>query len=208
MKLDVPHYYQPKNSEYCGLASLRMVLEYYGHKFSYRELTEQIRIYKDGGTFLAELGLFAISLGLKAEEWHHQSRIVNKTLETSKNLLRDLKEYAKTYQGPNHEKLQIKKDIALLEKGGMLNLQIPQPSLIEDNLRQRIPVIAAVEGAPFYNDATVDWSHVVVIYGEEGNEFLVRDPWYEESRNLMRIPKQRFLFAWYQNHGFTLIIRS
>ena len=71
--LDVPKIKQLRG-EYCAVASLNMVLSYYGYEIAQKELANFFHdpeCIKDEGVFYKDVAFAAGSLGFKAEEYYN-----------------------------------------------------------------------------------------------------------------------------------------
>ena len=72
MKLNVPFYKQPDNKT-CGIACVKMVLDFYKHHMPFKAILLGIKRGPDGQSYLPDLGNFFLNHGFKATImlWHN-----------------------------------------------------------------------------------------------------------------------------------------
>lgn len=166
----------------CGVASLRMVLRYYGIEQSEDHLLKQLRILKlkkfDFGIYSIYIGILALRLGFnvliriplkKLSDMENQYNKEKKLVEIIDEVLNKISKKEPSYY--LYKSIKI-----LLKHGGRIKIYVKGPTInhIQKAIQRDIPVIVRVPSAVYYdikNDPS--FHHLVLLPMGEG--FMVLD---------------------------------
>lgn len=204
MKIIVPLVKQ-EGKGCCGLASLRMVFNYYGDDVPEETMRENIQMHsqKNGGTLTTELAKFAFKRGFSILCYSYDLTIFQPSdiaLSPEKLLekLYEKKEFNKISLTP--EERVIKKKgrngiIYLLENKAEFRLKMPSLHDIKQFLYRKQPVILAINPKILNeNDASkIDSGHFIVATGYDNNHFFYNDP--GRIRDRAEIEDEKLFFA-------------
>ena len=182
MKLNIPFYKSKKDTE-CAQRALQMVLEYFGKKYSIRELSSLTRQLPSGMTWTAGIARAAKKLGLNA-------RIIsNSNFSHKRNNIEYYKEHAK----------EMDTLYSLIKENKQLNIQSKETSLSIDQLtnlitKTSIPIVL------------INWhtltkkekyhGHFLTISGYDNENIYVHNPGIASAQAFMPIKKELFKKAW------------
>ena len=210
IKLDVPLFKQKKNDMACGFICLQMVLAYYQKVLSYDEIKKITKLDPDMGCWWAQMACAALDLGFKTEFLNYNmDNIYDKDIIglNGKKLIEKLKIQKEKINQKYHPEIDY--DIEMIQKGGKLNLSIPQKEDLIGWLKQGIPPILSVKVGSLYGHAVKNkkthGQHSIVVYGYDGKDFLVHDPNPEKDR-VEKISEDILMYSWHRGKAVTLLI--
>jgi hypothetical protein len=127
--LNVPIFYQPGNTEYCGPACVKMVFAYHGMRLSLKSIANALPMLSNGidiaslGTFFLDYG-FDVSIKLWLQKWPT-------SFLWGDNFERQLRQWCeRNVVKPNKDRKIYRRSLPkFLEKGGQV---IPSPVSLED----------------------------------------------------------------------------
>jgi len=166
----------------CGIASLRMVLRYYGIERSEDYLLKQLRILRlkkfDFGIYSTYIGILALKLGFnvliriplkKLSDMENQYNKKKKIVELIDNVLNKISRKEPSYYLYTSIKI-------LLKCGGKVKIYVKGPTInhIRKAIQRGIPVIARVPSDVYYNIKNDSSFHHLVLISI-GESFIVLD---------------------------------
>ena len=211
MRLKIPTKKQKKKSLHCCIVCLQMVMEYFGREVSLEEILEQIKVYKNIGTWLADEGKVALKYGFNVFFCHHNSYILDKDTENlSEKDVNKLKKYLKEIKRkkckePGYKTREIRKNIEYIGLGGKFSTKVPNLDLINRFLKRQIPVIVALNTNSLDGKPDKRSGHCVVIIGKERNDYIINDP-RSEFLKPYKLNKDKLLQAWYLRGAYLLAL--
>jgi hypothetical protein len=177
----------------CGPTCLQALYQYYGDKVPLKEVIQEVKHLKTGGTLAVMLGNHALKRGYKAHIYTYNLNVFDPTWfkEPSEKMIGYLHDQMKFKH--NRRKLQVasRAYIKFLESGGEMRNRELDANLIKDYLKKGIPILTGLSatylyGTPreipqsdIYDSIKGEPSgHFVVItgYDEENNCVYVTDP--------------------------------
>lgn len=203
MKLEVPLIQQREGSYHCQVATLLMVLQYFGDNTSYDELLEELAPYLlSGGMHNQGAAIFMCKRGYRTFFAHHDLGVLSPDIENISEKDIEILEKALA-ETPEDEKNAYRReklllDIEYIKSGGLYSSKLPNFSLVDGYLEKGIPVIfGAVRNKGLHlKPATGEGNHAIVITGKEGESYFINDP-SPNSPGQYTISKNRLLHAWY-----------
>lgn len=196
MRIPIKPITQKNTEEGCSMACLQMVLSYYGHDASYKEIDEYIKNadhnYISGNSYATDLARFANNKGLKVDCLAYNLFITDPSdSKLSKDSFIKKLEIRINETTNKDFKSIIKSTIKLLEEGVSYIIEKPLSlDRILDYVRSGIPVILVVNyQALFDKQGDVFAGHDIVLTGVEGNDVFFIDPvkGVEESKAVQEI---------------------
>ena len=196
MKLEIQEIRQKKNAWDCGIACVQMILKYYNINKNYEDLTKEITVYKNIGTYMPQLGLYFLEKGLKTKiitmnQYIFTKQDMNKTqkeiLELIKKLLKEPKkerfkkplEYYKKY----------------LEKGGEIEIKIPTKNDIQKSIQKKEPLIVNLTTNFLVLDKPIFNLHYNTIYGIDEQHIYAIDPRADEKGGKQKYTYEEYMYA-------------
>lgn len=196
MKLKVNHF-QQATSNSCGLAALRMILDYYGERVTEKELKKEVSMHSFG-TFSTDLGVIALKRGYKVTSYAFHLSILGFLelpfgTKITEKVLKRIKVKAK-------DKMTFNSWKNYLKAGGELVWDNPRISLIDNYLKKKAPCLISVNTAAL-GDYWKRWNngHYLVVTGFEKEKISVLDPNQSKGRGGYFIKNDIFLPAWFVN---------
>jgi len=182
------------DDETCGPTALSAVYGYLGDKITLKEVVDEVRMVKGGGTLACFLGNHALSRGYKATIYTYNLLMFDPTwFGKGIDLADKLRQQAKARHA--NDKLQVATEgyLQFLEQGGEVKNDNLTTNLIHDTLEEGHPIIAGLsstylyqvarevekeDGRSLYDDVRGKPSgHFVVIAGyNEQEKIMVADP--------------------------------
>lgn len=204
MKLDVPLFRQSKDSVECGLISLKMINSYYRKSSELLNLAKLIK--QQGGVYSPQLALEALSHGYSIEIVTRNPLLVWKEHKnlTQQKIVAKLKEKLKNLT-EEKDKVPVRYFIKFLEKGGILNIRIPSKEDIEEEIKQKRPLIVFLTTSTLYQKNLADTTnnkinytfHTVVVTDIQNGKVFINDPFWGEEGGEKEYPIDEFLYAVY-----------
>ncbi len=204
MQLNIPTQKQEKESMHCGIACLKMVIDYYGKELNYNNLINDFKIYEEG-VYTADLGKKALDLGFRVRFMHHNTKLLDKSVTniTEKNIDK-LRPFLKKERSEK-QRLEISKEIEFIGKGGKFSSSIPKLSIVDSAIKKKIPIILTVENKSFREYPNKKSNHFIIIIGKEKNNYILRDP-SPDYKDTYQVSRDKLLLSWYLSGAYTLII--
>ena len=211
MKLNVPLIQQREGTYHCQVASLLMVMAYFGDTVSYDELLLELAPYFDEkGMHNQGASIYLRKRGYETLFAHHDIEMLTPEIENLTEV--DIQLLEKSFEEtPKDEKNEYRKmkltlDKEYIQAGGKYSSKLPTLDLIDEYLERGIPVVlGAVRNKALHLKPTAgQGNHAVVVIGKEGDEYLINDP-SPQSEGQYFIHKDRLLHAWYSSGVHTRI---
>jgi hypothetical protein len=203
MKLELPLIQQREGSYHCQVATLLMVMSYFGDKVDYDDLLEDLKSYiLDGGMHNQGAIIYLRKRGYNTFFAHHDPGVLSPEIEniTEKDIAAL---EAALVEAPDDDKNAYRKeklalDIEYIKTGGMYSTKLPDLKLIDEYLEKNIPVVlgAVRNKALSLNPTASEGNHAIVITGKEGDKYFINDP-SPKSQGQYSLHKDRLLHAWY-----------
>lgn len=172
-KFSVKHYFQ-ENDGTCGIATARMLLDYFGIEITEKELIKEGFIHKSG-TWYSDLAKFFLERGLKTKVYTINLQLYSpfwrgKTSEEIKRLLIDRKSKLKGMLliEANHV-------IDYIDMGGEIDIDIPRPVMLQKLIKKQ-PFFIPISRSFIYNDLIDELGHYIVVNGFDGKNYSIIDP--------------------------------
>ena len=186
-----------------------MILQYYGINTSLREMKRTLKLRKEVGTYIPQIGLLFMKKGFDTEIVIQNPFILTtKSRQMSpKQILKQIKEiYSKDKRKKKRSRSRLDSleyFIKYLEAGGKIRVKVPGEEDIKTEARAGRPLIAGMtnwfmlSGEPHFN------GHFVVVRGIDKKYVYVNDPINEPDADVKsRYPIEDFLFGVHANsHG-------
>lgn len=210
VKLNVPLIAQIDNYD-CSIASLKMLLEFYGNYIEYEDLKNRLTQYVNkkerhieaSAILLVELGYQVYFVNYnKTVLGDNLLNLTEKDLPTFKSALDSIKE-----SGNEFKKTKIKLATDFIEKGGHISTFPPDPNLFIDSLSRGNPVILCVKLSILRNSSEAKGNHYIVLTGVENDDLLINDP----SPNFdkpYRVNREIVESAWNPTGSYALLIKK
>jgi len=179
IKLNVPLITQTNDYD-CSIASLKMLLKYYGKDIEYGDLKNRLSKYVNreerhieaSAILLSELGFQVYFVNYNKTVLGDDLRnLTEKDLSTFRAALDDSKDSINEFK-----KTKIKLAIDFIEKGGHILTSPPNLDLLIGFLEKENPVILCVKLSILRGKTEITGNHYVVLTGIENNKFLINDP--------------------------------
>ncbi len=163
------------NDETCGPTCLQAVYQYYYDPLPLKEVIDQVKTLKGGGTLAVMLGNHALSRGYKATIYTYNLQMFDPTWFKGRV---DLK--AKLFEQRAHKgtkKFNVATDayLTFLEKGGEIKFEELNAKLIKKLLNQNLPILTGLSATYLYNCAREigETNQYNDIQGEPTGHFVV-----------------------------------
>ena len=198
MNLDVPVVIQEENSEDCGIASISMILKYYGMGRSIEELKKEIKVYKGTGTYAPQIGEYLINQGFDVEIVSLNPHLfTNQFKEKSQE---EIKEYIEElHENISNEKFkeQLRLFIDYFKAGGKLTVKLPTIKDIEEELELGRPVGAILTSNFLLHDKAGFNFHFNVVTGFDEENVYANDPLPDQRGGKKKYKKEDFMYGIY-----------
>lgn len=209
--LGVPLMNQPKGSFHCNVASMRMLLAYYGDKYSHEELLQhfpeidqtQVGVSPTTALLMVKEGFevsYSMFQGDLLKNYPHLKGKTDKDLELFKEHLNYL------VSEPNSQR-QWEKIIKFIEAGGKFLIKQLNTKDLDSFIESKLPVRVGVKNSIFYSNPQNDGKHAVVISGMKDDQYLINDPAprftepYWINKNILKE-------AWHANGSVATVITN
>ncbi len=196
MNLSVPLVRQDKGSSDCGVASIAMILEYYGIKKSIDELKKDIPLFKGVGTYTPELGLYLLSQNFEVEIVTMNPHLFNASFKNAskKKTLTHLKKKHEKMKGKEMKKC-IEFFIKFIEAGGKLTVRVPNAEDIKEEIRNKRPLVVQLT-SDFLSTAYLGFNfHYNVVTGLDKKKVYVNDPLWDTAGGRRAYEINEYLYA-------------
>lgn len=203
MKLKVPLHKQAKESVACGLACLKMLLEYHKVKTSMKELKSKIKLYK-GGAYSLQLANYLISKGFDVEIITLNPKLFTKKDENKKIDL--IKRFSYLLHKKKGKKLKlldrigIKHFIKFVNNQGRIKIKIPDKKDIATEIKNKRPLLALLTTSFLKGDKPVFNFHYNIITGIDKEYVYVNDPLWDKRGGKYKYRIEDFFFGLYSSN--------
>lgn len=208
--LDVPLVKQPLGSIECSIASLKMVLEYYGDNTPYTDLVKSLSEWiNEEERHIQGVAIYLVKRGYDVKFSHYDllDEETENLTEKDSGVLEGKLKTVPDEKGNKFRRKKISLDLEYIKAGGKYSTKLPDLSLIENALSEKTPVIVVVNLRIFLLDPTRTNNHSVVIIGEEDDYYIVNDPGHAKEGQY-KVSKMRLLMAWYRCGAYALVIKN
>jgi len=174
----------------CGPTCLQALYSYYGDGVALKEVIQEVKQLKTGGTLAVMLGNHALNRGYKAHIYTYNLNVFDPTWfkESSKKIISFLHQQMKFKY--KRRKLQVasKAYIKFLESGGKLHYSELNDSLIKGYLKRGIPILTGLSATYLYSTAREipQFDIYDSIKGEPAGHFVVITG-YDEEKNCVYV---------------------
>lgn len=183
----------------CGLACARMLLAYYGHIATEKEILKETHMHKFGSWYsdlaksFLKRGLktkvFTINLYLYSPFWSGESEV-----QLRERLVK------RETEAKGHLKTEANRVIEYIDLGGKLEVKIPESKMLLALLKKG-PIMIPVSRSLIYENRIDDLGHYLVVNGFDGEYYTVLDP----GPNLIKgkefkVKKKVLEYAWLANN--------
>ena len=198
--LDVPVVLQPIDSVECGIASSKMIGDYYGLRRPYEEIKREMPVKEDWGLYIFEMGGYFLKHGFQAEIVSMNTNFL--TLEHKGASTNEIREHVET--------LKKKKDYATLkegldtltdfiDQGGKFTARIPTPHMIRQEINRKRPVLTTLTSRVLNKNLPWPNEHCAVIIGYDDHDFYLNDPEPRRGGMTQQFRQSDVMYAIYAN---------
>lgn len=205
MKLKVPLIQQREGSYHCQVASLLMVMSYFGDHIDYDDLLAELRQYLlEDGMHNQGAILYLRKKGYETFFAHHDLEVLNPDIEnvSEKDIALLEKALSETSddEKDKYRKEKLALDIKYIKAGGKYSTRLPDFKFIDEYLEKEIPVVlGAVRNKALHLNPTAGaGNHAIVVVGKEGDHYFINDP-SPNTAGEYSIHTDRLLHAWYNS---------
>lgn len=200
-----------RNKFDCSIASLQMLLQYYGKDISYDELKSRLNIYVNKNERHIEASaILSAEEGFNVHFINHNKTVLGDTLQnlTEKDLAKFKSAYAECKEGNNEfKKTKIKLTIEFIKKGGHLSTAEPDFNLLTGALTIGNPIILCVKVSTLRSDADLKGNHYIVITGIQNKKLVINDP-SPKYKSPYIMDMEIIISAWNQTDSYALWIEK
>jgi len=190
---EVP-YFKQEEKDTCGVACARILLAYNGFEISEEKLRKEVFLHKFGAWY-SDLAKLFISRGMKTRVSTINVNMYSHTwADRSETELRGLL-VSRSSELLGLLKTEVEKAIEYIDLGGLLEVRIPSPEMIETLIKTQpimIPVLKSLLSKSRFDEA----GHYIVLTGFDGEKYSVLDP----STGKYEINKETLYYAWLGNN--------
>jgi hypothetical protein len=197
MQLDVPLVKQAKGSKDCGLAGIAMLMQYHGMKTSISEIRKSLKVDKVG-TYTPQLGTFLLKNGFNVIiiTAHPGLFTRNHYGMSSEDALKHFVGLRKKFKTPQSKKV-INYFIEFLQNGGKIEVAIPTPIMVANEIAERRPIGALITSNYLLGNDPVFNFHFNIITGIDQQNVFVNDPLWDSRGGKKEYPIMDFFFGLY-----------
>lgn len=179
MKINVPLIRQPKNSAYCGLAGISMILKYYGIDESIEKIKKDMNIYKVG-TFVPQQGSYFLKKGFEVEiiTLHPGLFTLKDRNMSSKRIPQRLKSIYR--KSKKRDKIVLNYFMEFLQNGGGITVKIPDINDIKEEINKKRPLLVLVTSNFLLGSKPRFNFHANVVTGLDKKYIYANDPSWDE----------------------------
>jgi peptidase C39-like protein len=174
----------------CGPTCLQALYNYYGDGIPLKEVIQEVKQLKLGGTLAVMLGNHALKRGYKARIYTYNLTVFDPTWfkHSSKKMIRFLREQMEFKHKRRKLKVASQAYIKFLQAGGEVrNVELDE-SLIKNYLKQSIPIVTGLSATYLYGSAREipQFDIYDSIKGEPAGHFVVITG-FDEDKNCVHI---------------------
>ncbi len=174
----------------CGPTCLTALYNYYGDDIPLKEVIQEVKQLKLGGTLAVMLGNHALKRGYSARIYTYNLTVFDPTWfkHSSKKMIRFLREQMEFKHKRRKLKVASQAYIKFLQAGGEVrNIELDE-SLIKNYLKQSIPIVTGLSATYLYGSAREipQFDIYDSIKGEPAGHFVVITG-FDEDKNCVHI---------------------
>ena len=174
----------------CGPTCLQALYNYYGDDIPLKEVIQEVKQLKLGGTLAVMLGNHALKRGYKARIYTYNLTVFDPTWfkHSSKKMIRFLREQMEFKHKRRKLKVASQAYIKFLQAGGEVrNIELDE-TLIKNYLKQSIPIVTGLSATYLYGSAREipQFDIYDSIKGEPAGHFVVITG-FDEEKNCVHI---------------------
>ena len=174
----------------CGPTCLQALYNYYGDDIPLKEVVQEVKQLKLGGTLAVMLGNHALKRGYKARIYTYNLNVFDPTWfkYSSKKMIRFLREQMEFKHKRRKLKVASQAYIKFLQAGGEVrNIELDE-TLIKNYLKQSIPIVTGLSATYLYGSAREipQFDIYDSIKGEPAGHFVVITG-FDEDKNCVHI---------------------
>ena len=174
----------------CGPTCLTALYNYYGDDIPLKEVIQEVKQLKLGGTLAVMLGNHALKRGYSAQIYTYNLTVFDPTWfkHSSKKMIRFLREQMEFKHKRRKLKVASQAYIKFLQAGGEVrNIELDE-SLIKNYLKQSIPIVTGLSATYLYGSAREipQFDIYDSIKGEPAGHFVVITG-FDEDKNCVHI---------------------
>jgi len=174
----------------CGPTCLQALYNYYGDDIPLKEVIQEVKQLKLGGTLAVMLGNHALKRGYNARIYTYNLNVFDPTWfkHSSKKMIRFLREQMEFKHKRRKLKVASQAYIKFLQAGGEVrNIELDE-SLIKNYLKQSIPIVTGLSATYLYGSAREipQFDIYDSIKGEPAGHFVVITG-FDEDKNCVHI---------------------
>jgi len=174
----------------CGPTCLTALYNYYGDEIPLKEVIQEVKQLKLGGTLAVMLGNHALKRGYSARIYTYNLTVFDPTWfkHSSKKMIRFLREQMEFKHKRRKLKVASQAYIKFLQAGGEVrNIELDE-SLIKNYLKQSIPIVTGLSATYLYGSAREipQFDIYDSIKGEPAGHFVVITG-FDEDKNCVHI---------------------
>lgn len=174
----------------CGPTCLQALYSYYGDVVPLKEVIQEVKQLKFGGTLAVMLGNHALKRGYKARIYTYNLNVFDPTWfkHSSKKMIQFLREQMEFKHKRRKLKIASQAYIKFLQSGGEVrNLELDE-SLIKNYLKQSVPILTGLSATYLYGSAREipQFDIYDSIKGEPAGHFVVITG-FDEEKNCVHI---------------------
>ncbi len=174
----------------CGPTCLQALYNYYGDVVGLKEVIQEVKQLKFGGTLAVMLGNHALKRGYKARIYTYNLNVFDPTWfkHSSKKMIQFLREQMEFKRKRRKLKIASQAYIKFLQSGGEVrNLELDE-TLIKNYLKKSIPILTGLSATYLYGSAREipEFDIYDSIKGEPAGHFVVITG-FDEEKNCVHI---------------------
>lgn len=174
----------------CGPTCLQALYSYYGDAITLKEVIQEVKQLKFGGTLAVMLGNHALKRGYKARIYTYNLNVFDPTWfkHSSKKMIQFLREQMEFKHKRRKLKIASQAYIKFLQSGGeVLNHELDE-ALIKKYLKQSVPILTGLSATYLYESAREipQFDIYDSIKGEPAGHFVVITG-FDEKKNCVHI---------------------
>lgn len=174
----------------CGPTCLQALYNYYGDDIPLKEVIQEVKQLKLGGTLAVMLGNHALKRGYKVRIYTYNLNVFDPTWfkHSSKKMIRFLREQMAFKHKRRKLKVASQAYIKFLQAGGEVRNMELDETLIKNYLKQSIPIVTGLSATYLYGSAREipQFDIYDSIKGEPAGHFVVVTG-FDEDKNCVHI---------------------
>jgi len=197
--LNVPLFYQPKFSPFCGPACVKMVLAFHGHKTTLNSIASEMKVCASGIDMLS-IGNFFLrrDFNVTIEMWYEN--FPNRFIGLTEGIQEEFLRWCRRGDTLTNQKDRIyrKKIQLFIESDGVL---IPKPvsfKKLRAAIRKGCPPILNLDVSTLYKSRQrTQIGHYIIPVRITDNEITINDPAWKDYGGIKTYPTEIILHACY-----------